>query len=188
MKILKLFFTLVITYVLVSNVSQAQDWNTGGNSTGPNDFLGTTNNQALNFKTNNAFRMRLMNNTGYLGVGSQTFTPSASLHLNLLSYSINSGNLIRTDGRSNLNLTWAMYSGTSVGNSVQRARFLLSPNTLTQNNTWNTDMFNASINHLQLESTQGDIVFAARGANSHEGSGELTERMRITSMLYKDAH
>lgn len=172
MKTLKSYLVLFLTCLLGSGSLYSQYWETVGNLAFPNDFLGTTNNQALNFKTNNAFRMRLMNNTGYLGVGSQTFTPSASLHLNLLSYSINSGNLIRTDGRSNLNLTWAMYSGTSVGNSVQRARFLLSPNTLTQNNTWNTDMFNASINHLQLESTQGDIVFAARGANSHEGSGQ----------------
>ncbi|NEN24586.1 hypothetical protein G3O08_13845 [Cryomorpha ignava] len=188
MKILKLLFTFLITYILVSNVSQAQDWDTAGNSTFPGDFLGTTNNQVLNFKTNSLFRMRLMNSTGYLGVGSQTFTPSASLHLNLLSYNINAGNLIRTDGRVNLNLSWAMYSGTNVGNSVQRARFLLSPFTDTQNDDHDTVMFNDAINHLQIESTLGDIVFQAHGANSSTEQGELFERMRITSAVYSDPH
>src|SRR5690554_3187896 len=90
MKTLKSYLVLFLTCLLGSGSLYSQYWETVGNPAGSGDFLGTTNNQALNFKTNNAFRMRLMNNTGYLGVGSQTFTPSASLHLNLLSYSINS--------------------------------------------------------------------------------------------------
>lgn len=47
---------------------------------------------------------------------------------------------------------------------MQRAQFLLSPNTLTQE--WNpleSNIYNASENHLRVESTLGDIVFTHTG-------------------------
>jgi hypothetical protein len=49
---------------------QAQSWliNGNGNTTAGTNFLGTTNNQSLAFRTNNIERMRL-NNNGNLGIG-----------------------------------------------------------------------------------------------------------------------
>jgi hypothetical protein len=55
-------------------------WSTEGNSwTSKFDFIGTTDNEPLIFKTNNTERMRLLSNRSYLGIG--TSTPYAPLHL-----------------------------------------------------------------------------------------------------------
>lgn len=188
-----IYVTLIIFSLLLFGEANGQSvyWKTNGNNVGPIEFLGSTNNQDLRFRVNNAQQMRLVSNTGFLGIGSQYFTPSAMLHLNQLSYHNPFGNLIRTDGSEGLDLTWTMFSGTSVGNSTQKARFLLSPNTLTQNtsDSWDTDMINDAKNHLRIESSLGDVVFRAHGANSiHAGTGTLTERLRITSALYTDPH
>ena len=60
--------------------STASGWVTTGNA-GTNrgaNFLGTTDNQSLLFKTNNITRMVIDGATGYTGLG--TLTPQASLH------------------------------------------------------------------------------------------------------------
>jgi hypothetical protein len=60
----------------------AQYWNLTGNSwaTGSN-FLGTTDNNPLIFKTNGVERMRLLSDGTFLGIG--TSTPYAPLHLHV---------------------------------------------------------------------------------------------------------
>ena len=113
--------------------------------------------------------MRIMSTTGFVGLGNySSFTPAAFLHINQPSEHYADGHLIRTDGFSLLDLSWSMFSSASGGSLTQKARFLLSPNTLTQNTTdpWETNMVNDSENHLRIESTLGDIVFRAHGANS----------------------
>jgi hypothetical protein len=55
--------------------------------------------------------MRLMQSTGFLGVGNFGFTPSAQLHLNSITDGSANGNLIRTDGLVTETLTWEMVSG-----------------------------------------------------------------------------
>lgn len=53
-------------------------WELTGNATEPNDFLGTTNNQPLEIRTNNTERMRVDTN-GNVGIG--TTNPSTKLHV-----------------------------------------------------------------------------------------------------------
>ena len=55
-----------------------EDWNTQGNSNVGGEFIGTTNNQPLLFKTNGNERMRIQGN-GNLGIGNSA--PHALLHL-----------------------------------------------------------------------------------------------------------
>lgn len=50
----------------------------GGNSYGAAATLGTNDNYALNFETNNTTRMTI-DNVGYVGIG--TATPTNNLHL-----------------------------------------------------------------------------------------------------------
>jgi hypothetical protein len=70
---------LIAGMMLMSTMLQAQ-WQLSGNtSTNPAiDFLGTTDNQDLSFRTNNTIRMQL-ESTGELGIG--TTSPSSWLHV-----------------------------------------------------------------------------------------------------------
>ena len=63
-----------------SSLVTSTAWDLNGNTgTNPlNDFVGTTDNNSLNFRTNNLNRMTLLSN-GNLGLG--TTTPTAALHL-----------------------------------------------------------------------------------------------------------
>lgn len=54
-------------------------WSLSGNSTTSSDFIGTTNSQALNFKTNNTTRLTLSATQAFLGIG--TSSPNGSLHV-----------------------------------------------------------------------------------------------------------
>jgi hypothetical protein len=124
-----------------------------------------------------------------LGLGNySSFTPSAHLHANLLSISTSNGNLFRTDGHQNQTLTWSMFSGTTVANSLLKARLYLSPNTQTQSGLFLTNMTNDARNHIVIESTRGDIVMNAAGANENGTTGAIGERMRITSDFIVDPH
>ncbi len=181
------FKSLVVSIALflISIFAGAQS-TTDNNLTGPGKFLGYSGAQNLDFRVNNNIRMRLMQ-TGRLGIGDNNFTPNALLHINPLSYFSPYGNLIRTDGDDSQTLSWSMFSGGNVGNSNRKARFYLSPDTDTQLNWQNTGMVNEPENHLVVESTRGDIVFAAAGASSDvSGDGQLLERARITSAYYND--
>lgn len=75
--------TLLITAVIFSISMSAQDphWNTDGNaSTSPiNDFVGTTDNADLRFRTFDTFRMTLTSPAGWLGLN--TTTPQMRFHV-----------------------------------------------------------------------------------------------------------
>ena len=58
-------------------------WSLSGNSATSSNFIGTTNSQALNFKTNNVTRMTLSNSQAFLGIG--TSTPNGNLHIHSTS-------------------------------------------------------------------------------------------------------
>lgn len=77
-------------------------WELTGNA-GTNvatNFLGTTDNNSLAFRTNNTERMRILN-TGNVGIG--TTNPSFRLDLNTGTFAFGNGN-VRTETRSNAGL------------------------------------------------------------------------------------
>ena len=77
-------------------------WELTGNA-GTNiatNFLGTTDNNSLAFRTNNIERMRILN-TGNVGIG--TTTPGYRLDLNTGTFAFGNGN-VRTETRSNAGL------------------------------------------------------------------------------------
>lgn len=75
--------TILITAVMLSTSMTAQDphWNTDGNAgTNPiNDFVGTTDNTDLRFRTFDTFRMTLTSPVGWLGLN--TTTPLMHFHV-----------------------------------------------------------------------------------------------------------
>ena len=63
MKIIVITTLLTLLFLPESVFSQSQNWwRVNGNSAGSNQFLGTTNNQSLNFRTNNLDRMQILPN------------------------------------------------------------------------------------------------------------------------------
>src|SRR6478609_7885231 len=66
---------LLIVIITMSNAKTltAQSWNlTGNNGTAVNtNFVGTKDNKALAFRTNNVEQMRI-NNIGYVGIGTKS--------------------------------------------------------------------------------------------------------------------
>jgi len=71
-------FMLLFSHLSFSQGNQPM-WRLGGNSVGQNDFLGTTNNQSLVFKSNGMEGFRLLPD-GNVGIG--TTTPQAKLDVN----------------------------------------------------------------------------------------------------------
>ena len=71
---------LLLTFCLCAVMLHGQSyWSLSGNSATSSNFIGTTNSQALNFKTNNVTRMTLSNSQAFLGIG--TTTPRGNLHI-----------------------------------------------------------------------------------------------------------
>ncbi len=71
-----LFAALCVACTLLQGQSY---WSLSGNSASSSNFIGTTNSQALTFKTNNATRMTLSPTQAFLGIG--TPTPYSNLHI-----------------------------------------------------------------------------------------------------------
>src|SRR5690554_541841 len=71
--------TALLLIGTIQEVKAQADWNTLGNTIGGTDFLGTNNNEPLNFKTNGVQRLRITP-TGFVGIG--TTNPLSLLHLN----------------------------------------------------------------------------------------------------------
>jgi hypothetical protein len=74
MKILNLKTMLVVacSLVTISVFSQGTQWRLLGNInvTAGTNFLGTTNAQPVDFRTNNTQRMRIDGTTGFVGIGT----------------------------------------------------------------------------------------------------------------------
>jgi hypothetical protein len=64
-------YTVLANYTLYNPPPPVQVWFTNGNAIGSGDFLGTTNNQPLIFKTNNTEQMRVTS-SGNVGIGTTT--------------------------------------------------------------------------------------------------------------------
>ncbi len=79
---MKTIITLALFIVLSAfySLSNAQ-WNTTGNggTDEATNFVGTTDNQALRFRTDNTFRMGLTGADGFLGIN--TTAPAARFHM-----------------------------------------------------------------------------------------------------------
>ncbi len=71
---------LLLLFVIISITANAQ-WSLTGNVVAGGNFLGSTNNQSLNFQTNNAQRMIVLGGlvggatTGFVGIGTGFTTP-----------------------------------------------------------------------------------------------------------------
>lgn len=71
-----LFTALCVACTLLHGQSY---WSLSGNSASSSSFIGTTNSQALNFKTNDETRMTLSPSQAFLGIG--TTSPNGNLHI-----------------------------------------------------------------------------------------------------------
>src|SRR5437870_484578 len=80
MKRILICLLLGFTYSF-SYAQPAGKWSTSGNSTNTGDFLETTNNSSLNFKTNNIQQMNL-NTTNTLKINNLSKTNSKILQTN----------------------------------------------------------------------------------------------------------
>ncbi len=71
-----------VPYALYSKTSESSinNWSTSGNIAVSGDYIGTNNSQDLVFKTNTGERMRLVDATGNLGIGT-TPSPGAKLEV-----------------------------------------------------------------------------------------------------------
>jgi hypothetical protein len=122
----------------------SQTWFTGGNTSAPGEFLGTINNQALNFRTNNTQRMTILGNTGWVGIGITT--PTSVLHIN----KANAGEMFRTNGSWSLENRWRLF--TTNTSTVEQFRLYVPDST--------SDVF------LQAQQATGNLSFNTAGGSS----------------------
>jgi len=76
---MKKHFFIFFLYVLFMGVNAQTYWDLNGNAASSSNFIGTTNNRPLIFKTNGIERMQLLPDKAFLGIGIPT--PEAMLHL-----------------------------------------------------------------------------------------------------------
>jgi hypothetical protein len=74
-------YILVIAAFFCGSILYSQDWETTGNNSldATSNFVGTTDQVSLRFRTNNLFRMHLDGTTGFLGLN--TTTPQMRIHV-----------------------------------------------------------------------------------------------------------
>ena len=144
-------------------------WQTNGNSISSGDFVGTTNAQPLELKTNtsgvggaqsinfytNLVQQMILNSGGSLGLGNTS--PASILHIDGSGTSSTSGEVFRTNAPNTTATYWRMFRNVS-GTPTEFG---------TISNPGND-------NHFYIEATQGsgDLRFQSGGANT---------RMTITS-------
>ncbi len=180
-------YHLLLTLATIANTLSAQDWSTTGNlgTTPAINFVGTTDNSGLAFRTNSTERMRLTP-TGELGVG--TSTPASLLHLT----STTSGNIFRTDGPAGSLNQWQLFTGgtekfrLSVAassshvnlNVVQNANMLFSTNntqrmTILGSNGWVGIGSTNPISVLHINKSNTGEMFRTVGADTTENRWRL---------------
>lgn len=102
---MKALFTVYMTVLCVVLNAQSVDWNLGGNTPTPGEYLGTSNNSYLEIRTSNAERARILS-TGEIGIGITTPFSGSRLHaLNSSNNSLNICLIGQSNGSSgNINL------------------------------------------------------------------------------------
>ena len=100
------------------------------------------------------------------------------------------GTLFRTDGNETVVNQWQMFTGANAGNASEKGKIFTDPLAPTQQGLYNPGVVNSSDNHFNMQSTNGDIVFWAKGASSASPFGgenlPLSPRMRISAANYID--
>lgn len=140
MKSIKFKF-IEVTMLLFSAISifSQNNWtiNGNGNTIGSTNFLGTTNNEPLNFRTNNTQRMNLRelnnlnpiwypggNNAGYLALGDPSFN-SPLFHLSVQTPSLNGfGEMLIGGSISDVPRSYAALYNPTTGNNLFLPTFL----------------------------------------------------------------
>jgi hypothetical protein len=163
----------------------------GGPPAAGHAWINQQSNFPIDFFTNGTQRMTVKNSTGYVGVGTNFSAPFSLIHAD--GFGANTGDLFRTSGDRTLRNQWQLFSGTGVGLPTEKATFFTDPATPTQPGAAFlpplNDAFNDSYNHLNIQSSLGDIVFWANGSrnpNIASENGEVVERMRISSYYYEE--
>ncbi|MEP7168353.1 MAG: tail fiber domain-containing protein [Bacteroidota bacterium] len=116
-KIINILIAFYILSATITNVS-GQSWNLAGNSgTNPStQFIGTSDNKSLRFRTNNFVRLQITN-SGKLGFGTGTSTPAGWFHIKgknnesqlIVDAAVSQNNsfpLIRLRSSSGVDLLW----------------------------------------------------------------------------------
>lgn len=79
----KIIFSFLWLILLSCAHAQVSWYLTGNSNATSSNFIGTTNDTPLYFKTSNTLRMSLLSDKSFLGIG--TSTPIANLHIHSLS-------------------------------------------------------------------------------------------------------
>jgi hypothetical protein len=148
--------------ISICNKISAQ-WQTNGNSISSGDFVGTTNAQPLELKTNtsgvggaqsinfytNLVQQMILNSGGSLGLGNTS--PSSILHVDGSGTSSTSGEVFRTNAPNTTATYWRMFR--NVSGTPTEFGTLSNP---------------GNDNHFYIEATQGsgDLRFQSGGANT----------------------
>jgi hypothetical protein len=144
---MKVNFTHLAAFTIFISVNCAavsQTWDRIGNNILTTDYLGTNNNQPLNFRTNNTQRMTILGNTDWVGIGITT--PTSVLHIN----KTNTGEMIRTNGSWSLENRWRLF--TTNTSTVEQFRLYVPDST--------SDVF------LQAQQATGNLSFNTAGGSS----------------------
>ncbi|MEZ0391035.1 MAG: hypothetical protein ACAH59_02390, partial [Pseudobdellovibrionaceae bacterium] len=197
--------------VLTTNASGGLYWSTaatsatafvnGGNSFGGATTLGTNDNNALNFETNNVTRMKIAT-SGNVGIGNTS--PGYSLDVTgSVNFDDGSSNGVRFGGGNGRFEVWSQGSWpagyyTTVSNSTNTVDTALVVSTQASGGTPATGsgsglrfdgyMNSAYRDMAQISSIWTNATFATRSAglqfSTVDNGGSLTERMRISSLGY----
>jgi hypothetical protein len=160
-------------------------WNLTGNSgTNPSsNFVGTTDNAALSFKTNNTEQMRITEN-GWVGIGTATPTAALQIKGQLVIDSLSSGN-IHTDSilvANPANGKVKMVSAASLGTGVQKKMEVVAT---TGQTIFNTPGMITDINKILLYRNGVMISFTMNNATSITSEVTCTagDEIRIIQFL-----
>lgn len=169
-KVISLFFAI---NSVLSFAQSGQKWATGGNNTSAGDFLGTSNNFQLDFKTNNVLRMSIGANGGVkinnlAGTGNRFLQTDANGNLVSFSSGLPTQVLYGNGVWGNLPVvapTWSVFgnnmANTNTGDLYIGSSFIFGSGTL-KNSAWIS-----SANRLMLTDVNGYLTPLAAG-NSNQ--------------------
>ncbi len=136
MKKITVYSTITIALSVLCLQLKAQSWLLTGNAgtSAGTHFVGTTDNQALRFRTNNVVRMTITNSNGRVGIG----TTSPLWKLDVRSGSISTDSVYRIRGNTVLSINGTsnafVGSGSGIANTSGYYNTGMGDNTLRYNN------------------------------------------------------